>query len=635
MLEDWIFLISLAVCFVIGILIFKATFVSLREIVESEEKIPEDEVGRVGTKMVWFAIQFSFGINIIAYIVYGLILGVWSALIIQILVYGGFIILVGVSFIELYKFSGAREENAIFPNHKVYEALGTALYKKTSSKGITTMVMALLFYLIPFIVLLILNYNLITSLFFAVLYIPMLMLGYFYALGVFKSIKPVLYFKGTFSPLILIACILVGLFGFNIYTYFFDYYNYFPYLFLGTQLGIMGVIIIALVKGSKHRPLSMVHLFKERRRPFEYVYMGQVILQVSFYFLIVNLLLRIDLTDFRFTFINNLPIFGGLDIGLMSVFNLIFLISPAIFIGMIIYNRHRAFDVGIKNYIVEKVKNKKIPVDYKYLNDQIIIESIDELVDEGVIEPRFLINLIHCLRHEDVAQRRKAVVTLRKIMELDVEKIPLVVPYFMRMLKSDKVWTVRLEIAESLSKIIKHIPNEIPVILDYLQKESHDKNRYVRWGVLRVYESIITTELNRADELIPKVLGAFGDKEWSVRKGALDVIINLSKISPTIIPKVMPNCMDLLKTVQDEDLLETLYKFIEFCTGLEVTFDNYEHIVNEINSIVECMDEECQEVLYNNLKTIEDMKAKELEAIAMRKKQVDSFKDEKYKLSFD
>ncbi len=631
---DLIFMISLGVCFVIGLLIFKYTFVSLQEIVKSKENIPEDELGKIGTKMVLFAIAFSFSINMIAYIIYGLIMKDWSILILKILFYTSLIYTILVSFRELYEFSGAIEENAVFPNHKAFEVVGTAIYKKVSSRGTTTFIMALIFYLIPFIILVSIGFDMFTALFFSFYYIPIIMLGYFYVLGLYKSIRPYLYFKKFYSPLILIFLILLGIYGLNIYTFFWDYYEYFPWLFIGTQLAIQGVIIGSLIGGSKHRPLSMIHLFKKRRRPFEYLYIGQVMLQSSIFLLITMLLLDPTLTNFRTIFYSNITLFSSLNPQILNLFELIFFAAPPILIFMIIYNRHRIFDVGLKHYLIDIVSKKKVPIKYRYLNDRTIIESIDDLAESGIIEPRFLINLIHCLKHDDVSLRRKAVVTLRKIMEIDKEKIPLVVPYFMRLLKSDKVWTVRLEIAESLSKIVKYIPNEIPVILKYLQTESQDSNRYVRWGVLRVYESIIKTEPERAEELLPYILSGFNDKEWSVRKGALDVIVNLSKLSPKIIPKVLPDCMDLLKKSQDEDLLKVLYQFIEFCTGLEVNLENYQHIISELNSITECVDEECKTQLYANLKAIEDMKAKEVERLELRKQQVEKYKDDKYKLFF-
>ncbi|MHA1312091.1 MAG: sister chromatid cohesion protein PDS5 [Candidatus Helarchaeota archaeon] len=635
MLIDWIFLGSLIACFIIGIFIFKFTFKSLQELVKSDESIPEDAVGKTGFKVFIFGISFSLAVNIFGYIIYGLITNQWVPFTLQVLVYSGFLVIVFVSFREVFEFSKAEEEQAVFPNHKLYELLGTSIYKKVSSRGITAFIMSLIFYFIPFIVLISLNFSLFNSLLFSFYYIPILMIGYFYALGLYKTIRPYLYFKSGFNPRIILFGILIILMGFNIYSFFNGYYEYFPYLFLVVQVGISSVIIISLIKGSKHRPLSLIHLFKERMRPFEYLYIGQILLETAFLFMFTVILLRPELTNFRYIFKNSLIIFSDLDLNILTLFEIIFFIASFAFVFFTIYNRHRVFDVGVKNYLINNVEHKNIPLKYKFLNDQTIIETIDDLAELKIIEPRFLVNLIHCLKHKDVSLRRKAVNTLRKIMELDKDKIPLVVPYFMRMLKSDKVWTVRLEIAESLSKIINRIPNEIPVILDYLKKESHDTNRYVRWGVLRVYESILKAELERADQLLPYIFDAFNDKEWSVKKGALDVLINLSKISPKIIPKILPTCMDLLKTAQDEDLLNTLYQFIEFCTGLEVTIDNYKDIVNELNSIVKCVDEECQNQLYNNLKTIEEMKERKRREIELKREEVEKFKDERYKLSFD
>jgi hypothetical protein len=515
--------------------------------------------------------------------------------------------------------------------------MGTAIHKKVNSKGITAIIINKTYKLITFIVLLILKFDIMSTLLFSFFYIPVVMLGYFFALGVYKLFRPLFYFRRYFSPLILIGLVLIGVFGFNIFSYFYEFYDFFPYLFIGIQVIIFSTIIVSVIKSAKHRPLSMTHLFKERRRPFEYLYIGKIILVSGLFFLLMLLLVKTpDISNFIKIFNVNIYLLSGLNSNLLLfIFKLIFYLTPIIIPFLIIYNRHRSYDVGLKNYIVEKVKTKSKAIDYRYLNDRVIIESIDELIENEIIENRFVVNLNHCLKHDDVSLRRDCVITFRKIMEFDKDKIPIIVPYFMRTLKSDKIWTVRLEITESLSKIVGYIPNEIPVILDYLQKESKDTNRYVRWGVVRVYESIIYTEPERAEELIPKILDSFNDTEWSVRKGALDAIINIKQKIPEIIPKVLPNVMDLLKTAQDEDILNQIYEFMKDCTGIEVTLDNYQLVVQEVNGIVECMDEECRTQLYNNLKNIEDLKLKELEDIETKRKKVESFKDEKYKLSFD
>ncbi|TFF88452.1 MAG: hypothetical protein EU549_02985, partial [Promethearchaeota archaeon] len=536
---------------------------------------------------------------------------------------------------EIVIFSEPREETAVFPNQKIFQKLGTGIYKKVNSKGITALIIIAIFYLIPFIILLILSYNLISSLVFSFFYIPFLMIGYFFALGVHKSLRSFLYLKGSYNPLIIVGFILLGVLGVDILFYFLDFYEFFPYLFLSLQMVIFTTIIIAVIKGAKHRPLSMAHLFKERRRPIEYLNIGKTILETGVLFLVMILLLNPGLTSFRDVFVNNLVIIGNLNFDLLFICQVIFFFSPFVILLLIIYNRHRVYDVGLKYYLVNKVKNNNKPIDYKFLNHKVIIEANSELINDDIIERHFLLNLNHCLKHEDVHLRRDAIIILRKIMELNTEKIPLVVPYFMRMLQSDKVWTVRLEIAESLSKIVGYIPNEIPVILGYLQKESKDTNRYVRWGVIRVYESIILADSDRADDLIPKILKSFNDEEWSVRKGALEAVFTIAKKYPSTLAQILPRTMELLKTANDEDILKELYDFIEFCTGLEVNLDSINDITNELNAITECFDEECKNQLKNNLETIKNLKEQELKEIELKKKKVESFKDKKYKLSFD
>ncbi|MBD3229216.1 MAG: hypothetical protein GF329_13620 [Candidatus Lokiarchaeota archaeon] len=641
MIIEWIFISSLIICFVIGLLVFKYTYVSLQKIVKSIDKIPEEERGSKSLQMVIFSSTFSIGLNLIIYLIYGLITNYWSLLILKILVYISVLLLFLLNIREIVIFSEPREETAVFPHHKIYEKLGTGIHKKVNSKGITALILVCIFYLIPFIVILILNfvlklnYNLITALIFSFFYIPSIMVGYFFALGIYKSIRSMLYIKRSFNPLVILGFVLLGVLGVDILFYFIDYYEYFPYLYIIIQVIILTTIIVAVIKGAKHRPLSMTHLFKERRRPLEYLNIGQIILEAGLLFLLMVLLLDPGLTDFSIIFTNNLFLIGNLNFDLLFLCQMIFFFSPFIILPLIIYNRHRIYDVGLKNYLVEKVSNKKKPLNYKFLNHKTIVETNSELINDEIIEPHFLVNLNHCLKHEDVHLRRESIIILRKIMELNKEKIPLVVPYFMRMLKSDKVWTVRLEIAESLSKIVGYIPNEIPVILDYLQKESQDTNRYVRWGVIRVYQSIILTDPDRADNLIPKILNAYNDDEWSVRKGALEAVISISKKYPSTKSQILPPTMELLKTAEDEDILKELYEFIEYCTGLEVNLENLNTIAEEMNAITECLDEECKNRLKNNLQLIKDLKEKEIQEIESKKKKVESFKDKKYKLSFD
>jgi HEAT repeat protein len=157
-----------------------------------------------------------------------------------------------------------------------------------------------------------------------------------------------------------------------------------------------------------------------------------------------------------------------------------------------------------------------------------------------------------------------------------------IVPKLLNFLKADDTWSVRLEAAESLTQMMNILPKiEVIDVLKFLSELNADKNRYVRWGIIKLFSSIALAREDKISEITPFLLNGLTDEEWSVRKGTVESFNRLIDNFPDIIPIVVGKSLALLND-EDTDIIKELFTLFRKVTGTDVNSDTLQIVGSQI-----------------------------------------------------
>jgi hypothetical protein len=345
-----------------------------------------------------------------------------------------------------------------------------------------------------------------------------------------------------------------------------------PMLIFISLLALMTVLVYGIIKELRYRPGELTHIIDDYMRPFEYVHGAFLIVGFSFFmFLATQTFLSIN---FLMVPITTAEIIGWII--LIQSF-----IIPISLVGVII-NKARASSRALVVALSKDSMKLNAAIKSQFIHDKTLIDSLERSINQDYIRPEYTPKLHRLLNNDDVHVRRKAIILLRKITEDDRFKSVSIVPNLLNFLKEDDIWTVRLEAAESLTHMMKILPQiEIKNVFQFLSDLKSDKNRYVRWGIIKLLNSIALAREEEIDRIVPFLLNALEDDEWSVRKGTVESFNQLIQSFPDIATTLFGRSLILLSD-EDPDIIKELFLLIQKMTGTEVISDNLELLESRI-----------------------------------------------------
>ncbi|MHA1648957.1 MAG: sister chromatid cohesion protein PDS5 [Candidatus Helarchaeota archaeon] len=463
-----------------------------------------------------------------------------------------------------------KENEAETPYHRIIRKIIRKIVEKVKGKSEAVIVFCVLFYLIPTLILFYgLKFDFLFSIFLVFMIYPLIIVIYFISYTIFRFLTSFLFLHNIKNVGFLVGIASIGttiLFEVSLIIQNSD-------LIFFSLLAFLGILIYGIVKELRYRPLELSHIIDDIMRPFEYVHGSFLLVGFGLFFFLANQL---------FKSVNFIMIPTGFASFIETLILIASFLLP-IFLCMIILSKAKSHSRALVVALTRDSMKLNAAIKARYINDRTLIETIEKSINKGYIRPEYTPKLYRLLKNEDVHIRRKAIILLRKITEDDRFKSVSIVPHLLEFLKSDKIWTVRLEAAESLTQMMNILPQiEIKNVLKFLTELKPDKNRYVRWGIIKLLCSIALSREEAIEEILPFLLKGLEDDEWSVRKGTIESFNQLSENFPDYIPKMLEKSLKLL-TDEDLDIIKEVFKIIQKITGIEVNSDNLQLLKDQIS----------------------------------------------------
>lgn len=602
-LIDSFFLLSFIVGIIIGYLIFRKFYTSIEEILSTTEikksramQYRAEHVVKTVKNSVFFSIILSLGVNLLALQIYSQIFDDFPAFSYLFFLFGTIIVLIGYPIGEVIYFT-EKENEAETPYHKIIRKIARKLVGKLKGQTETAIVFAIIFFSIPILVLFFgLHLDFYFSVFLVFMIYPLAIITYMIAYGIFRLFTPLLYLHNLKNIRFYIGLLYIGILGIFEYALIIQDMN----LIFFALGAFLLVLIYCIIKELKYRPSEFTHIIDDVTRPIEWVNGSFLILVYGmFTFLSFSLSPSFSLLTPEFIFIPayTAPLIQTILI-IMSLLIPLFLIL--IVIGKAKYPS-RALVVSLSRDSMKL----NAAIKSQFIHDKTLIESIEKSVNKEYIRPEYTPKLNRLIKNEDTHVRRKAIILFRKITEEDRFKSVSIVPNLLNFLKTDKIWTVRLEAAESLSGMMQILPKvEVKDIFDFLSKLESDKNRYVRWGIIKLFNNIALAREDKLFDILPYFYRGLTDEEWSVRKGTVESFNQLIKKVPNIGADALGKALPLLND-EDLDIIKELFQLILTVTGVEVKEENLEALKSKITEKLESkypFDIHLLEIAINKLK---------------------------------
>ncbi|MHA1264604.1 MAG: sister chromatid cohesion protein PDS5 [Candidatus Helarchaeota archaeon] len=573
-LIDLIFLFSFFFWVILGYGIYRKFYTSIEEILSTTEikksRAMQYRAEHLVSSLkngIFFSIILSIAVNFIALLLFSWLNSyLTGAVTVPSFSYTFFIYLALFTIIiyplgELH-YLCEKENEAETPHHRVLRKIIRKLVEKVKGKTEAVLVFAIIFYIIPFMILAFgLNLDIFYALLIVFMIYPLLTAAYFIAFGTFKLFTPLIFLHNAKNIRLYIGIGYVGIFIlFEIALFLKDS------LLIGIALfSLIPILIYSLIKDLKYRPYELAHIIDEMARTFEWIHGSFVLLGFGLIsFLVLD----------RFS-----TILGTLNIiylySFTDYFLIIFSILIPLFLLVIILSKSSRYSRALVVTLTKDSMKLNASIKSKFIHDKTLIETIEKSINQNYIRPEYTPKLYRLLNNDDTHIRRKAIVLLRKITEDDRFKSVSTVPYLLDFLKKDKIWTVRLEAAESLTNMMHILPKiEVKSIFEFLSKLPKDKNRYVRWGIIKLVNSIALAREDTVEEVMKLLIKALEDDEWSVRKGTIESFSELLEKFPTFTTEILGKSLGLLAD-EDLDIVKEVFNLIQKVTGLEVKRENF------------------------------------------------------------
>ncbi len=583
---DIFFLISFFGGIILGYLIYRKFYTSIEEIMSTTE-IKKSRAMQYRAEhltvsslknSIFFSIILSLGINIIALLIYSWAIETTDLPEISsyFFFYGGLFVVIAYPLGELY-FLCEKENQAETPHHKVLRSIVRWLVAKVKGKTEAVFLFGVIFYLIPILILsFAIGFDLIFSIFIVCMIYPLIIITYFIAYAIFKLFSPFIFLHNAknirlflgFASIGIIILFELGLLLLN------------PYFIVISLLSFLIILINGIVNDLKYRPIELTHIIDDYRRPFEWVHGSYLILGFGLLtFLTMHGFFIVPFQGIGLTLVPDImrPITNIICMGIS-------LLIP-LFLLIIILTKSKSYSRALVVSLTYDSMKLNAAIKSQLIHDKTLIETIEKSVNQNYIRPEYTPKLYRLLQNEDVHVRRKAIILLRKITEDDRFKSVSVVPNLLEFLQTDKIWTVRLEAAESLTNMMKILPKvEVRKIYDFLAELKPDKNRYVRWGIIKLFNSIAFARDDTIDAVMGFLFKGLEDDEWSVRKGTVESFVQLIDDFPQFTTEILKKSLKLV-TDEDIDIINELFTLIQKITSTEVNEENLQKLENQINEI--------------------------------------------------
>jgi len=517
---------------------------------------------------VFFSIILSLGINFFALQVYSYFFNDWPEFSYNFFLFSIMLILIGYPIGEVIYFT-EKENEAETPYHKIIRKIARKIVEKVKGKSEMALVFALLFYLVPILIFhYVLSFDFYFSVFIVFIVFPLTIIAYMIAYGIFRLFTSFLYMHNLKNIRFYIGVLYIIILIFFEYSLFVQV----PYLIPFSICAFLLVLGYYIIKELKYRPYELAHIIDDVTRPIEWVDGSFMVLAYGvFAFLglgFFNNISFIFIPKLYETVIQNVLIVQSL---LIPLFLVLIIISKSKYPS-------RALVVALSRDSMKL----NAAIKSQFINDQTLIDSIEKSINKGYIRPEYTPKLNRLIKSEDTHCRRKAIILFRKITENDRFKSVSIIPNLLNFLKSDSIWTVRLEAAESLASMMQILPKvEIKNIFEFLMNLALDKNRYVRWGIIKVFNSIALAREDLLPEVLPYFYKGLEDEEWSVRKGTIEAFNQLINKFPNIGSQLLEKSLPLLKD-EDMDIIKELFLLVSTIIGIEVKEENVQVLESAI-----------------------------------------------------
>ena len=564
---DFFFLISFVVWIVLGYVIYRKFYTSIDEIISTTEirksramQYRADQLESTLKTSIFFCVILSIGVNLVILQIYSWIFDDWPMFSYYFFLLGGVFILIAYPIGELL-FLSEKESEAETPYHKVIRKVIRKFIGTVKGKVEAVILYSFLFFLIPILILFFgLNFDFLFSIFIVFMIYPLIIVGYVIAFAIFKLLTPLLFLHNLKNLRFIIGMVYIGitvLFEMALFLQNSD-------LIFFSLLVLLFVLIYGIIKGLKYYPVELTHIIDNVTRPFEYIHGSYLLLGFGlFTFLAQQTFQSISFimvpTDFA---------------ALIEIIIIIQTFLIPIFLILIIYRKAKSSSRALVVALTYDSMKLNAAIKSRFIHDKTLIDSIEKSVNQEYIRPEYTPKLYRLLENTDVHVRRKAIILLRKITEDDRFKSVSIVPRLLDFLKIDKIWTVRLEAAESLTKMMQILPKvEVKNVFRLLSELDTDKNRYVRWGIIKVFNSIAIAREDKLEDVMPFLYKGLEDEEWSVRKGTVESFNDLIDNYPEIAIKSLGKSLKLLMD-EDTDIIKEVFTLIHKIIGIEVNADN-------------------------------------------------------------
>lgn len=576
---DIFFLLSFIVWIIIGYGIYRKFYTSIEEIMATTEikksramQYRAEHLVSSLKNSIFFSIFLSLGVNFIGLLIYSWIYTDFPSFSYTFFLFSSLIVLIAYPLGELH-YLCEKEHQAETPYHKALRSIIRKLVGKVKGKTEAVLVFSLIFYLVPILLLKYgLNFEFLFSIFIIFLIYPILTVAYFIAYGIFKLFSPVLFLHNLKNIRLYLGLTYTGLIILFILGLFLNN----TYFIIISLLTFVLVLTYGIIKDLKYRPIELAHIIDDVARPFEWVHGSFLILGFG---LLAFLTMYVCIPGFSVVGSMFVPV---LMEGLIKymIIGVSFLIP--FFLLIIIISKSKYYTRALVVALTKDSMKLNAAIKSKYIHDKTLIETIEKSVNQNYIRPEYTPKLYRLLNNEDTHIRRKAIILLRKITEDDRFKSVSIAPNLLNFLKNDKIWTVRLEATESLTNMMKILPKvEVKKIFDFLSGLEPDKNRYVRWGIIRLFNSIALAREDTIHNVMKFLYKGLEDDEWSVRKGTVESFNELVDGFPDLTVDLLASSLKLL-TDEDTDIVKEVFNLIQKTTGTSVTQDNLQLLESQI-----------------------------------------------------
>ncbi|MHA1130049.1 MAG: sister chromatid cohesion protein PDS5 [Candidatus Helarchaeota archaeon] len=574
---DLFFFITFIAWVIIGIGIYRRFYTSLEEILATTEikksRAVQHRVEVISTipkASVLFGLILSIGANLVTLHIYAWVSSDWPAFSYNLFLYAAVFTLIIFTIGELV-FLCEKENEGETPYHKVLRAIIKRIIGKVKGKTETVIVFSLIFHVIPIMILWTgLHWSLLFSFFIVFMIYPLIIIAYFIAYTIFRLLTPALFLHNMRNVRLYLGIASIGVVVFFEAGLLISNLNFVFY----SLLALLIVVIYGIVKELRYRPIELTHIVDDVMRSFEFVHGAFLILAYGVF---------IFLASGIFTAVNFSMVPATVEIA--SVIANIILIQSIlipIFLLFIIIGKAKTPSRAMVVALTNDSMKLNAAIKSRFINDKTLIDTLEKSINKNYIRPEYTPKLKRLLKNEDVHVRRKAIILLRKITEDDRFKSVSIVPELLNFLKHDKIWTVRLEAAESLTQMMNILPQiEIKNVFAYLNKLELDKNRYVRWGIIKLFNSIALAREEAVDNVMKFLFKGLDDEEWSVRKGTIECFTQLIKEFPNYSSDMIGKSLPLMAD-EDLDIVKEVFNLIHNVTGIEVNTDNLEKLENTI-----------------------------------------------------